>query len=113
MSTSQDFADYIVDQASFASGISVRAMFGEYALYSEGVVVGLICDNTCYLKITPKTTALLGDKHPKAPAYPGAKLSYVIDEDILEDREKFAELIGASRVDVLATQKPKKPKRKD
>ena len=35
-----------------------RAMFGEYALYADGKVVALVCDDLLYVKILPASAAL-------------------------------------------------------
>lgn len=45
MASTQDFAEYVLDQLG-EKDFSVRKMFGEYALYCEGKVVGLVCDNS-------------------------------------------------------------------
>jgi len=91
MSTDKSFVDFITDQIADAGIISSRKMFGEYALYSDGKVVALICDNRLYVKPTPGGRTFIGDV-VEAPAYPGAKMSFFI-EDKFEDREWFSELI--------------------
>ena len=52
MATRQSTVDYILDQLASAGSISARKMFGQYALYCDGKVVGLVCDDTLYVKIT-------------------------------------------------------------
>lgn len=91
MSSDQDFVDFIVDQLSGAGAISFRKMFGEYALYCNGKVVALICDNQLFVKPTVAGGTYIGDV-VEAPAYPGAKMSYLVNDQI-EDREWLCELI--------------------
>jgi TfoX/Sxy family transcriptional regulator of competence genes len=90
MSTDQDFIDYVVDQIKNAGNISSRKMFGEYALYSGGKVVALVCDNQLFVKQTAAGRTFIG-RVTEAPAYPGAKMSFLIDR--LDDREWISELI--------------------
>ncbi len=83
MSTSRDFVDFVLDKLRDRSVFFCTAMFGEYALYAKGKVVGLICDNTLYVKILPASSVLEKECEKDHP-YPGAKLHYVITEDQLE-----------------------------
>lgn len=54
-------------------------MFGEYALYADGKVVALVCDNLLYVKILPASQELEGQCEPGVP-YPGAKPHYIVEE---------------------------------
>ena len=107
MSTRKDFVDYLLDQISDESA-RVRAMFGEYALYYEDVVVGLVCDNTVFIKITPGTKRILGEDAPTGPAYPGAKPSFILSEEYLEKREELQSLIRICADDVKYMKKQKR-----
>lgn len=93
MATSKDFIGYILDQIGDESRTRVRAMFGEYALYFDDVVVALVCDSTVFLKINEHTTKLLGSAYPKGPAYPNAKDWYILDAEIIENPVFFRELL--------------------
>lgn len=104
MASDQDFVDFIVDQIINAGRITVRKMFGEYALYSDNKVVALICDNQVFMKPTAGGRAFIGEVI-EAPAYPGAKPSFLI-EDKMEDREWISELIRITASE-LPEPKPK------
>jgi TfoX/Sxy family transcriptional regulator of competence genes len=93
MATSKDFIAYILDQIGDESRTRVRAMFGEYALYYDNVVVALVCDSTVFLKINEHTTALLGKDYAKGPAYPNAKDWYILDAEIIENPHLFKEIL--------------------
>ncbi len=60
MACNPDFVQYIVDQCSGAGEIAIKKMMGDYCIYCDGVIFGLICDNNFYLKVTePKTISIL------------------------------------------------------
>ena len=50
MASDQEFVDFLVDQMQGVGGITFRKMFGEYAIYCNGKVVALICDNQFFVK---------------------------------------------------------------
>ncbi|MBQ7687396.1 MAG: TfoX/Sxy family protein, partial [Bacteroidaceae bacterium] len=52
MASNSDFVQYIADQCSGAGEITVKKMFGDYAIYCDGKIFGLICDDRFYLKPT-------------------------------------------------------------
>lgn len=110
MATDQEFMEFLADQMAGAGEISHRKMFGEYAVYLDGKVVALVCDNQLFVKSTAAGRAFIGAP-VEAPAYPGAKDSFLI-EDAFEDRDWIAELIRITARDLPAP-KPKKPKRRD
>jgi TfoX/Sxy family transcriptional regulator of competence genes len=91
MASDQSFVDFIVDQIESAGTITWKKMFGEYAVYCNGKVVALVCDNKFFVKPTEAGRKFIG-KVKEAPAYPGAKMSYLI-EDKLEDREWISQLV--------------------
>ena len=52
MASSLDYVLYACEQMSLAGSITYKKMFGEYAVYCDGKVLGLICDNQVYIKPT-------------------------------------------------------------
>ena len=84
-------------------------MFGEYAIYCDEKVVALICDNRLYVKPTAGGKAFI-DNVVEAPAYPGAKMSYLI-EDQFENRDWISELIRITARE-LPLPRPKRSKLK-
>jgi TfoX/Sxy family transcriptional regulator of competence genes len=79
MASDKTFIEFIVDQMAGTGTISYRKMFGEYAIYCDGKVVALVCDNQLFVKPTESGRAYIG-KVFEAPPYPGAKLYFLIDE---------------------------------
>jgi len=106
MATNQDFVDFVLEQINDAGEITAKKIFGEYGIYADGKIFGLICDNKLFIKPTEGGRAFIGDV-TEAPAYPGAKPSFLI-EDKLEDRAWLSELV---RVSVKELPMPKAKKR--
>jgi TfoX/Sxy family transcriptional regulator of competence genes len=106
MASTQDFVEYVCEQAALPGQLSCKKMFGEYALYIEGKVVALICDNQVFVKPTAEGKRLLVSA-PEASPYPGAKPHLQASEH-LEDSELMAQLLLAT---AAALPEPK-PKRK-
>ena len=50
MATSAQFAAFVAEQLGLAGTIHCRKMFGEYGLYWDGKLIGLICDNQLFIK---------------------------------------------------------------
>ena len=93
MSTTQSTMDYILDQLSPLRDVSVRKMFGEYAMYYEGKVVGLVCDDKLYIKRTEPGKEFVGEFYQEGFAYTGAKASIFINEEKIEDSQWLSELV--------------------
>ncbi len=109
MVTDLEFMEFLADQMDEAGELTFRKMFGEYALYCDGKVVALVCDNQLYVKPTEGGRALI-EEPVEAPPYPGAKLYFLI-EDAFEDREWIGDLIRITAKE-LPLPKPKKKKAK-
>jgi len=109
MTTSRSTVEFICEALEGARPVSTRAMFGEYALYCDSKVVGLICDDTLYLKDTPGARALVQNPNMGSP-YPKAKPHFVISAE-LDDPDALRMLVWAI-CDDLPEPKPKKPRKK-
>ena len=108
MASDLEFVNYVCDQTAAAGSISFRKMFGEYAVYCDGKVVALVCDNQFFVKPTAAGRAMVG-KVAEAPPYPGAKPYFLIGDE-LDDREWVSTLVRVTARE-LPLPKPKKPKR--
>ena len=105
MASNADFVQYIVDQCSGAGEIIDKKMFGDYGIYCNGKIFGLICDDRFYLKPTEAGHALLR-KEELRPPYDGAKdYFYIADVD---DRDYISSLV---RETYKALPEPKKRKK--
>ena len=105
MATDKDFIDYVCEQMRAAGHITSRRMFGEYAVYLDGRVIGFACDNQLFIKPLPQARAFIGEPVEKPP-YPGAKMYFLIDEQ-LEDAQWMSRL---ARITAAAAPPPKEKK---
>ena len=106
MATQQDFAQYIADQCAGAGNITLKKMFGEYGIYCDGKIFGLICDDCLYIKPTEAGRAILRTFSPRPP-YPSAKDHFYIAE--IDDHEYLSEHVRVSCKE-LPMQKPRRKK---
>ncbi|WP_354005361.1 TfoX/Sxy family protein [Roseateles amylovorans] len=99
MGSRQSTMDYVLEQISQAGDVSAKKMFGEFGIYCDGRVVGFLCDDQLFVKITEA-----GRQHIAQPkeglAYPGAKPSFLIDGDLWEDREWLSTLIRRTAAEI-------------
>ncbi|HCC84299.1 MAG TPA: competence protein TfoX [Candidatus Pacebacteria bacterium] len=110
MATKKATIDFLLDQLNHHAGVTARAMFGEYALYCQGKVVALVCDDELFLKPTQagrEQLSQLGEVIEKPP-YPGAKPYFWISGDDWDDEKKLSQLILVTAQE-LPLPKPKKP----
>jgi len=106
MSPDQEFVEYVIEQIENAGAMTYRQMFGGYSLYCQGKVVALICDGQLFVKQTEAGRAFIGEVI-EAPAYPGAKLSFLIEEQ-LGDRDWISNLIRLTEQSLPAPRPRKK-----
>ena len=93
MACSYDFVQYIIDQCSGAGEIDVKKMMGDYCIYCNGILFGLICDNNLYIKVTEAGEALLSEVILRPP-YDGARNYFYIRD--VDDREYLEMLVKAT-----------------
>jgi TfoX/Sxy family transcriptional regulator of competence genes len=108
MATQKETVDFILEKLRDRKCFSARAMFGEYALYADGKVVALVCDNQLYVKVLP-TSHTLESICEKGSPYPGAKAHYIVDEGQFATLEELPEILRA--ISVSLPEKKKKVKR--
>ena len=106
MASNADFVQYIADQCSGAGEIVVRKMFGDYGIYCDGKIFGLICDNRFYLKPTDAVRPMLREVALRPP-YDGAKGYFYITD--IDDRDYLSALVRET-CKALPEPRPKKKK---
>lgn len=107
MASDQKFVDFVLEQIQNVGNITVKKMFGEYGIYADEKMFGVICDNKLFIKPTAGGKVFINDV-VEAPPYPGAKPSFLI-EDKIDDKDWLSELVRIS-VRELPASKPKKKK---
>jgi DNA transformation protein and related proteins len=93
MASDREFVTFVCEQLRGAGEISSRRMFGEAAVYLDGKVVGLVCDNQLFLKPTEPGRARIGSPVEAAP-FPGASHWFLMTD--LDDPEFLADLVRAT-----------------
>ncbi len=66
MVASESFADFLRDQLSPLGRISLRRMFGKTGVFCDGAMLGMVRDNTLYLRVDDGNRALFKE----AEAFP-------------------------------------------
>ncbi|MFI3257948.1 MAG: TfoX/Sxy family protein [Spirochaetales bacterium] len=106
MASDKEFVDYICEQISGAGDISYKKMFGEYGVYCNAKIIGLVCDNMFYVKKTEKGAEIIGACEEASP-YTNAKPHFLIES--ADDKDLMTEFILATYRE-LPEPKPKKKK---
>lgn len=99
MACSADYVQYVVDQCSGAGEIAVKKMMGDYCIYCNGVLFGLICDNNLYVKVTEAGAAVLNEVILRPP-YEGAKDYFLVDD--VDDSDYLKELVRATMLELIS-----------
>jgi TfoX/Sxy family transcriptional regulator of competence genes len=110
VATEKTTVEFILGRLGNPRKFSARPMFGEYALYADEKVVGLICDDQLYVKILPASKALAKMCEKDSP-YPGAKPHYVIEEAQLSSLEALPDILLEVAKAIPVKKKTKKKKR--
>lgn len=92
MSTQKETVEFILEKLGDTERFTTRAMFGEYALYADGKVVALVCDDQLYVKILPASQELEEVCEKDAP-FPGAKPYYLLEEVQLSQIHNLPEIL--------------------
>lgn len=109
MASNADFVQYIADQCSGAGEIAVKKMMGDYCIYCDGILFGLICDNNLYIKPTEEGATQLKEVILRPP-YPGAKPHFYINE--IDNRDYLTAILRATIPSLLKSKPKSKPKPK-
>lgn len=108
MASDLSFVEYITEQLHNVGMVTYKKMFGEYAIYLDGKITALICDNQLFVKPTVAGREFIGEV-VEAPPYPGAKMSFLVDNN-LENSDFLSELMRITAAE-LPEPKPKAPKK--
>jgi TfoX/Sxy family transcriptional regulator of competence genes len=106
MSTQKETMQFILEKLGHPDRFATRAMFGEYALYADGKVVALVCDDQLYVKIVEASRELEDVCETDAP-FPGAKPHYLVEESQLSHIHELPDILFA-----IAESLPAKKKKK-
>ena len=102
MASNADFVKYIAEQCAEAGEIMTKKMFGDYAIYCNGKIFGLICDDRFYIKPTTAGRKLLHEVVLRPP-YEGAKDYFYITD--VDDHAYLSQLVRATYAELPAPKK--------
>ena len=108
MATSPAYAQFVENQFSGLDGFSMRRMFGEYAIYLQGRVLGFLADDQILLQDTPTSRQLLPDAE-RRELFPGSKL-FVVFAD--EGNAHLLKSVSQAMWEELPLPKPRKSRKK-
>jgi DNA transformation protein len=96
MTASEGFIELLRDALSGLGPVSVRRMFGAAGIYADGVMFGLIADDTLYLKADEETKRAFEEEGLEPFVYVGrgktiAMSYWSIPERLLDDPEEMVE----------------------
>lgn len=107
MASHLEFVQYAVSQMEEAGAITYKKMFGEYGVYCDGKIFGVICDDQLFIKVT-EAGRNLQPELPLAAPYNGAKPHFLVEN--IDDRAFLGEFVAATCRE-LPMPKPKKGKK--
>lgn len=106
MATSPGYALFVENQFRGLDGFSMRRMFGGYAIYLQGRVLGFLGDEQILLQDTPTARKLLPDAE-RRELFPGSKLFIVFPD---EGNAHLLKSVSQAMWEELPIPKPKKSK---
>jgi len=111
------YAQYIFDMLKPQGHITIKALFGGYAFYNEGVIFAIIVDDQLYFKVDDETRADFEAYQSEQFIYQGkskeVSMPYMtLPESILENSEELALWVAKACNVSLRAKKPQKTGRK-
>jgi TfoX/Sxy family transcriptional regulator of competence genes len=104
MASTKEYLEFVLEQLSDLSGISYRAMMGEYIIYYQGRIAGGIYDDRFLVKPVPAARKLMPEAPLELP-YEGAKEMLLVED--IDNKAFLTELLNAM-ADELPLPKKKK-----
>jgi len=114
---SNDFADFLRDQLAPLGHITMRRMFGKSGVFCGGVMLGMVSDNTLYVRVDDQNRATFKE----AEAYPPlnyAKKGEMIDlafwrvpERLMDEPDELVEWARAALAAARRVAAKRKPRR--
>ncbi len=105
MATKQETVDQITSTLASLEGVQAKKMFGEYGLYVEGKMVGLIAKDQLYIKMSDISDSYLDVSHEGKP-FPNSKGLLLVPEKKLQDKAWLTEFVSKT-AEQLPAPKPK------
>lgn len=113
-----DFTDYLKDVFASFGPITAKRMFGGHGIYYNGLMFGLIADDTLYLKVDQESRPLFEEEglepfiYMKKDGKPMQMSYHLAPEAIYDDPDEAAHWGRIAYTAAERSQKPKKKKKK-
>jgi len=105
-----EFVAYLEEMFREFGPVSSRPMFGGHGIYYDGVIIGLVSDDTLYLKADKESAPAFVEagraqfEYPKGDKMVGMSY-YLCPEEALEDPEEMREWAQLAYAAALRTRK--------
>ena len=100
MASTRSTVDFLLRQ--LGPEATAKPMFGEYGLYFRGTLIGSVCDDRLFLKVTAAGANVIGEHECDSP-YPGAKPAILVPEDLWGTAHAMRELAIATATELGAS----------
>ncbi|MEM7801640.1 MAG: TfoX/Sxy family protein [Chloroflexota bacterium] len=113
-----DFVDYLKDVFHLFGPISSRSMFGGHGIYHNGLMFGLVADDTLYLKVDKQSKSTFEAEglgpfvYVKKDGKPMNMSYHLAPEEIYDEPEAAARWADIAYQAAVRSQKPTKKKSK-
>lgn len=97
MASARSTVDFLLGQ--LGPEATAKPMFGEYGLYFRGTLIGSVCDDRLFLKLTGAGENVIGEHECDSP-YPGAKPAIIVPEDLWGEAHVMRELAIATATEL-------------
>jgi len=102
MGSARSTVDFLLRQ--LGPEATAKPMFGEYGLYFRGTLIGSVCDDRLFLKVTAAGETVIGE-HERDSPYPGAKPAIIVPEDLWGEAHVMRQLAIATATELGGTKK--------
>ena len=117
MTASPDFAEFLCDQLAPLGRVTLRRMFGKTGVFCGGVMLGMVTDNTLYLRVDEQNQAIFEEAR-SSPPLNYAKKGELIDlafwrapERLMDEPDELVEWARAALAAARRVAAKRKPKR--
>ena len=117
MANSAEFIDHLMDMAAAFGPVQARRMFGGHGLFRDGIMIGLVADDTLYLKVDDRNrgdfeAAGTGPFIYDGKGKPMAMSYYEAPATAMEDPDRLTDWLRSAQGAALRAQANKPAKRR-
>ena len=112
MAVTPEYRDFVLEQLGRVAPVTSRAMFGGVGIYSEGMIFGLLDDDTTYLKVDGGNRGAFeaAGMRPFDPSGDGQHIMqyYELPAELLEDSDALRPWVAGALDAARAARRKKK-----